>query len=201
MKKIFVMILVFLLALPNMSFSAFFQPTFGLIIIENTTAGDGAFNFNIYRKNGQFFNLIPDAQSSVTSISGQGSTSLNLIADEYLLSELPQQQWQLKNLSCNSSDIRTNFIYSNGTVSMSDIFDGAQVTCIFTNAPAVSYKTPILILPGMLGTEIYKDDSLLWADVPKMVNPLNTDSFMDPLQFQTNLEPSDGGLRLGSVNR
>jgi pimeloyl-ACP methyl ester carboxylesterase len=61
--------------------------------------------------------------------------------------------------------------------------------------------TPVLIVPGITGTEIYKGNELLWPDIYRMVNPLNSDSFMDPLGFDQNLNPLDSSLVPGSVIR
>ncbi len=61
-------------------------------------------------------------------------------------------------------------------------------------------KTPILFVPGILGTEIKKGDELLWA-AAKMGNPFNDDSFMDPLQFFPDLIPSDSTVVHAGVIR
>ena len=60
-------------------------------------------------------------------------------------------------------------------------------------------KTPVLIVPGLMGTEMKKGEELLWADVVRMINPLNTDSFMDPLQFYPNIKPTDEEIILEGV--
>lgn len=73
---------------------------------------------------------------------------------------------------------------------------GANIDCVFDN---IGVKTPVLIVPGLLGTEMKKGDELLWADIARMMNPLNSDSFMDPLEFNNDLTPSDTGLAVGNV--
>lgn len=75
---------------------------------------------------------------------------------------------------------------------------------IWVYTPAVPVKIsvakpPVLIVPGVLGTELSKDGRLLWADIPRMANPLNLDTFMDPLSFGTDLLPSDSSLLLGKT--
>lgn len=65
----------------------------------------------------------------------------------------------------------------------------------------VPSKTPVLIVPGIMGTEMSKGSELLWADVLKMVNPINSDNFMDPLAFNSNLAPSDINVSLLDVIR
>jgi pimeloyl-ACP methyl ester carboxylesterase len=62
-------------------------------------------------------------------------------------------------------------------------------------------KTPVLIIPGVLGTELFKGTEKLWIDIPRMINPLDNDAFLDPLAFTNQLEPLDKALLLGEVLR
>jgi pimeloyl-ACP methyl ester carboxylesterase len=64
-----------------------------------------------------------------------------------------------------------------------------------TSSPA---HTPILIVPGVLGTNILKASSTLWFDLGHTFTDAG-DEFMDPLQFSSSLLPIDTGLTLGSV--
>jgi len=72
-------------------------------------------------------------------------------------------------------------------------------------------KTPVLFVPGLLGTELVKNGEILWADPLKMINPANSDNFMDPLVFNEDLKPSDSevfytnviiqkSFRIGNIN-
>jgi len=60
-------------------------------------------------------------------------------------------------------------------------------------------KTPVLIVPGITGTEMKKGNELLWADINRMLNPFLPDSFMDPLKFNEDLTPSDSGVSISNV--
>ncbi len=62
----------------------------------------------------------------------------------------------------------------------------------------VAPKTPVLIVPGVLGTDIYKGSDLLWANL-KMMDGF--DGFMDPLGFNSDLTPIDNSLSSGGVIR
>ena len=71
--------------------------------------------------------------------------------------------------------------------------------------PSLLQKTPVLIVPGVLGTEISKpeaDGSLekLWLDLEHNITDIG-DGFMDPLQFNDDLTPSDTSLVLGDILR
>jgi len=58
---------------------------------------------------------------------------------------------------------------------------------------------PVLIVPGITGTEIYKGSDLLWPNVLKMADPVGSDSFMDPLAFKPDLQPLDTSVLPGAV--
>jgi len=60
---------------------------------------------------------------------------------------------------------------------------------------------PVLIIPGVLGTEISKPDNIfekLWLNVVRNIADIG-DQFMDPLQFNADLTPSDASLRIDDV--
>src|SRR3989344_8910166 len=64
------------------------------------------------------------------------------------------------------------------------IFDGIGfVDAIQENF--IPNKTPVLIVPGLVGTEIKKESQLLWPNIDRMSIDLN-DSFLDDLQFNKN---------------
>ena len=75
--------------------------------------------------------------------------------------------------------------------------DNTNTPEIYFNGNANS-KTPVLIVPGVLGTEIFKGDEELWAN-PKMAIPIGDDDFMDPMQFNANLTPSDPAVYFREV--
>jgi len=59
-------------------------------------------------------------------------------------------------------------------------------------------KTPVLIIPGVLGTDINKGTDKLWLDLGRNFTDIG-DQFMDPLQFNTNLTPLDTSLEIGDL--
>lgn len=61
-------------------------------------------------------------------------------------------------------------------------------------------KTPVLIVPGILGTDINKGSEKLWLDLGHNFTDVG-DQFMDPLQLNADLTPSDTSLSLGDVIR
>ncbi len=59
-------------------------------------------------------------------------------------------------------------------------------------------KIPVLIIPGVVGTEIFKESEKLWLDLQRNLFDIG-DQFMDPLQFGHDLFPFDTSLTIGSV--
>jgi len=60
-------------------------------------------------------------------------------------------------------------------------------------------KTPVLFVPGLLGTEISDaNNNLLWLNI-NLINPFNSDSLLDLLAFGENLMPIDESVLLGNV--
>ena len=64
----------------------------------------------------------------------------------------------------------------------------------------IPVKTPVLIVPGILGTDINKGSEKLWLDLEHNFTDVG-DQFMDPLQLNADLTPSDTSLSLGDVIR
>ena len=63
--------------------------------------------------------------------------------------------------------------------------------------PPAPVRNPVLIVPGVLGTEIFKGSEELWLDWAR--NIISDDQFMDPLQFDDNLLPLEQNLTLGDI--
>lgn len=87
-------------------------------------------------------------------------------------------------------------------------YDGYSKTCAGDGTvvmeAATPIRNPVLIVPGVLGTEISKttDTGLekLWLDLTHNLTDAG-DDFMDPLQFNSDLTPSDTSLTVGDVIR
>lgn len=61
-----------------------------------------------------------------------------------------------------------------------------------------SNRNPVLIIPGVLGTEIFKGSEKLWLDLARNFTDIG-DQFMDALQFNMDLAPVDASLITGDV--
>lgn len=94
------------------------------------------------------------------------------------------------NVECISDNPNEVFAYQPNAVIFYYPIEGENIICNFGDAEVSNDKNPVLIVPGLLGTEMKNGEEFLWINT-KMVNPLNDDSFMDPLRFLNNLKPSD----------
>jgi PKD repeat protein len=72
-------------------------------------------------------------------------------------------------------------------------------TAMITVAPL---HTPVLIVPGVYATNLYKGEDQLWLNLTKALLPIDpTDGFLDPLEIKPNLEPTDGSIVARDVVR
>ena len=62
----------------------------------------------------------------------------------------------------------------------------------------VDERTPVLIVPGLLGTQMQSGNELLWSDLERMFTDIG-DEFMDPLSFDSNLGAIDAGVSSSGV--
>src|SRR3989338_4805003 len=61
-------------------------------------------------------------------------------------------------------------------------------------------KTPVLIVPGLVGTNILRGNEKLWLDLDRNLIDIG-DEFMDSLQFGNDLKPLDENLTTGDIIR
>lgn len=72
------------------------------------------------------------------------------------------------------------------------------LTLVIFPRSAQAARNPVLIVPGLTGTELYKNGNLLWPDVVRMASDIG-DQFLDPLAFDRNLSPQDSSINVGQV--
>jgi len=187
---------------------------FNLGVSVNATGGDDSFNFHLMPAGMEYDPQNPFYNFSVQTINGNGSfVSLPnngfLVAGQnmaYTLAEDVPTGWRFVSASCDMTSNAGNY-----TSSFSDINNGilisappiGNISCVFVNAKE-NKKTPLLFVPGLLGTKIKdQNNNFLWIDPDRMINPLRLDSysdaFMDPLAFNNSLLPINSGLSLNDV--
>lgn len=169
-------------------------PFFNINIIQKTSEGDGYFDYYV-RENGSTSGLTE--HFSIQTINGVGSHFSSMIVSAGASYRITQStpEWRILSAECQSD---------NPNVSAYQIENGIQITaypyssatCVFTSSQH-PVKTPIIIIPGVLGNDIYDGDQKLWADLGQLLGI--GDSFMDPLGFKYDLTPLVGHLRLGEL--
>ncbi len=92
----------------------------------------------------------------------------------------------------------TNLLGLGNAVSDGVIFDP------WSKCDSNNCKTPVLIVPGVLGTEMSKQTDSgpekLWLDIEHTITDWG-DEFMDSLQFTKDLKPTNDAISLGDIIR
>ena len=79
------------------------------------------------------------------------------------------------------------------------IVDGVTTPAAPLQKPAeASSHVPVLIIPGVMGTELYKGTALVWPNVGHMLTDIG-DDFLDSLAFNSDLTPVDGSITAGGI--
>lgn len=183
--KVFIFVVMVFVLVPAVSLAIMMVPQADLTVVINTEK-DNTFTFNL--SSGTSFDL--QTQNFI------GSNVLSIVAfgDSYTLSQNTASGLKINSILCNSDNPSVVFDYTDNSVSFTPVLN-EDITCTFEN---VKTRTPVLIVPGLGGTEIKDGNDLLWLDLGKAATDIG-DSFMDPLQFNQNLSPSVLNLQLGSV--
>ncbi len=197
-KKILVLFLLSGWIIGPYAKAAFSFPYFNITVNENTIGGDGNFSFHI-----QAFNpsLYFSKDFSIQTTSGIGSNFTGGRAsngDIYYITQDSLAGWNNASITCASSNSSISISYVEN-VAIISAYPYSSITCNFTNTKQNS-KTPVLIIPGVLGTDLNKGSEKLWLDLGHNFTDVG-DQFMDPLQFQPDLNPIDNSLFIGEVVR
>jgi len=173
-------------------------PPFGYVTIVNENiGGENNFEFVLQRKNssgifeftGESLSTNPDDYNYI----GRGFFALDVSTpgEQYRIFEYPPaENWISVSINCVSDNSGTAFIpYSNG-VEIHPVYNqDSHITCTFANINGVANgKTPVLFVPGLLGTEIFNKQDKIWPDTIKMITDFN-DDFMDVLALDNGLYP------------
>jgi len=180
--------------------------SFHLTVAKKTVGGDGSFAFELAKQD----ELIPvqikslfsafasgdiSAQPDEFSIftqNGQGAYSADYVVRDFSgvkLREINVSGWRLKSVVCRKgNELENSFFYNifDDFVVFNDVRDGDEIYCEFTNE---KIKNPVLIVPGLLGTELYDvSGNKLWPNIIKMIE-YTDNNFMNGLLFNGQLEP------------
>ena len=201
-KIILFFILLFVFS-PRVSSAMAMVPYSNITIIVNTQGSDSSFNFNVKEQYGDCSTIedkactypFRDYENFVMTTNNlTASRSETLIGGYYIIKEENSDGLKVSSIFCISDNPKDVFWYKPDSVEIA--VDGwSDIICSFNN---VKSKTPVLIVPGLLGTEMKSGSQLLWPDIGKMAIS-SSDSFMDNLQFGINLSSSVESLMVGGV--
>lgn len=174
-------------------------PFFDINITEHTIGGDSTFSFHISESYPPDPVSYPVEDFSISTIGGIGLHTTNTQSSTSSMFRLTQDQasgWQNPTISCTSSNpLVTTLPTDHGVLINAQSY--SSIECDVTNMKASS-KTPVLIVPGVLGTDIFDKGEKLWLNLAQNIIDFG-DQFMDRLNFSNNLSPSVIDLILGDV--
>lgn len=208
-KALILLTLLFLVA-PLLANAWALEPTINLTIVVNTEGQDADFNFKVKRLvtdwcyyNEQDQEVCGDifVDTGDFTVQTSGLTASYNIPYFYptgvvkIIQETPKNL-TLENISCNSDSPENEFYYIDGGIKITSK-PWTSVVCIFNNKK-IDTKRPVLIVPGIMGTEIKDGDKLLWADLDKMFTDVG-DIFMDTMSFNEMLNSNNTNIKPGNV--
>ena len=179
-------------------------PQPNLTVIVNTQGGEGNFYFDLQSYSGIFYEGFQDFYLQTENFTANTQLIAHQTTD-YVLTQENLPGFKIKSINCSQDDPtapEVSFSYQIDGVSFSSdqlpIWE-QKITCIFDDVK-INSKTPVLFVPGLMGTNVKEGNELLWADLDKMFNNIG-DSFMDDLQFKNDLSPKVNGLIPSDVIR
>ncbi|MDE2030818.1 MAG: hypothetical protein KGI58_00960 [Patescibacteria group bacterium] len=199
-KKILLLVSILsILIFTNKAQAQIAFPFFNINITEHTVGGDGTFNFHISYSNPPDGTSYPLDDFSIDTLNGNGTYSVGDASFGPTTFYVTQDQvagWQSPDVVCSSSNpLVTSTPTANGVNINAQGF--SSIDCDITNKK-VSAKTPVLIIPGVMGTDLWQGSQKLWLDIGHNISDVG-DQFMDPLKFNSDLTPSNINISLGNV--
>lgn len=167
-------------------------PYFNITIIKQSVGADGTFNFRLgafppYNNYSQAF--------QIQTQQGAGSFFMGITSGSgtiFTITEDSVPGWHSGGISCASDNPSITTSVKDGGVDIV-AYPFSSIICTFINTQALGL-TPVLIIPGVLGTDMVKGADKLWLNLSGMSTDVG-DDFMDPLLFGNNLLPIDFSVK------
>jgi len=208
-NKIIVLFILLFLLVPVISSAIIVVPDNSFTVVANSEGENALFNFKIqeYAEN-CWYEDDSDVEHcthewydrenfslQTENLTSQKKFDYSFVGENRLIEEVPEG-FEVSNIHCASDNPEDVFWYQKNSV-VFDIKTWSNVVCIFNNKK-ISDKVPVLIVPGIMGTELEKGGNLLWANISEMAKSF-TDDFMDPLAFTESLSPVDADVLFSNV--
>ena len=203
--KTFILTIIFSLLIVNYAEASWGPNMFNDAYLGIVMTSDGQGNYipsgsYILNLQGDNNNLHTDVRQVIGVPQSASTLSLfdSIQLGEYQLSITPPEGINISNINCISDDSLNTFAYYTNGVTISINKARSTTNCTFQTTVGPT-KAPVLIVPGVLGTELKQNNLLLWANIKKMLLDVG-DQFMDPLQFSVSLFSSND-IVVGAVLR
>lgn len=168
-----------------------------LTIAENTTGSDATFHVSLKEYSNSLY--VGTTSFDIQTAGGLGSADTYIdtfSGSSFVLSETVPDGLALSDIQCSSDAAGVIFQKTNESMNITPVAN-ANITCTFSNSKSI-LKMPVLIVPGLLGTEMEDNRELLWEDSLRMSYTVG-DAFMDPLAFNPNLQPTNPSVAISDV--
>ncbi len=194
---------VFPFSAPRPAEAMMLAPYFDVTINKTTGAGSGNATFPFH-----FHNAFDQLDFDIQTASSTGSHIVySAVGNRELvsISETVPAGWQESTISCSSNNSRNIFSYATSTVFIT-AYPYSEVTCTFTSARAAlpPAKNPVIIVPGIMGSYLYKDyddRSEIWPAADTMAWSLS-DGYLDDLALQSDgTENPEKPMAVGDIVR
>ncbi len=207
-NKIIILFALVVFFAPTVSDAGIIIPDANLNIVVNTQGREAPFNFSLkagyYEYDEELDDYIlvwHDYQNfnlQTQNLTASVATAVSAWGGQYLLSQENTEGFEIDIIHCASESQSDNFSYlPDGVIMEVNSTVAENIICVFNNTQ-INEKIPVLIVPGLLGTEMKNGDELLWADLVRMATDVG-DSFIDPLEFNENLTPINNEIYKNNI--
>lgn len=163
-----------------------------ITIVKYTIGGDDVFNFQVDEEQDFQSSQRFDVQVSTSNLIGSQDLVLPGGGSTYYIKEDPAAGWDFSDVYCGSLTHEST-TYVLGDVAVVQLATGDHVHCIFTNKKTGNEKIPVLIIPGIAGTELYNGNDWIWMNLSSMYSSVNDRFLSDALVL------SDSGETINQI--
>lgn len=177
------------LLIPDQASAVVLAPYFNLSIVQKAVGGDGIFEYNV-NSFSAFGSFSQDFQ--IQTQQGAGSFFIPTSSSNgqiFYLTQTNRLDWRISDVECLSGNLNVSYNRIQDGVRIV-AYPFSSIVCTFTNTFSQS-KTPALVVPGVLGSEIRDGASNLWIDLDRMRTDTG-DQFMDGIGFSESLMLQNG---------
>lgn len=189
--------------LSSYAFVAIFRPPPddpGLTITLNTDTDTTAY-FDVVDSNNSNLNSFEISTLDKTgSFTDSSIFSIPILPQSIRITETIPDNFKVNSISCSGDGLIGSSLDGENSIilTVSNLDFSPVIACTFENTKIAQKKTPILIVPGILGTEIKSTQNKIWLDLGRIFLS-SDDNFLDLMQFKSDSSPTDNSLAVTDV--